>query len=105
MQVRLCDTRQVHEHDIGALADLQRSDLVAEEGDLGPVPGRHVKDPVRRGVLHSDTRLAVDLLGEAHLLEEIVVVVDARLVDTDRDRHSPGQHAVDRGHAATEPQV
>ena len=81
--------RHGQQHEVSRAAGGERSDAVAEGRRRGAVLGRHAQDLARRSAHRHPCRDAVQPEHETHLLEHVAVVVDAGLVEPERDAGCP----------------
>ena len=91
------DAVHVHQHNVGALPCFQSANPILEKSYFRAVHGGQVEYLMGRGVPGRASRLTMDLLSQPHLLKDVVVVVDPRLIDSDGDSdvlvHQPVQGA------------
>ena len=76
---------EIEHRDVGALARLQRADLVLESQRLGGVDGRHLDRALDRHAGRIEMAHMLHQAADLHLLDHVDRIVDHRAVGAERD--------------------
>ena len=105
MKIRLLDTVHVDQNEIGPFPRFQSAYLVFEERDFRAVHSVQFEYLMRSRRPGRYARFTMNLLSQAHLLDDVVIVVDACFIDSNSDGDVPVHQSIYRRDAALETQV